>query len=371
MNHELMIGNLWTMDYLSECEKLNKDIPKARIAEMYGSVKGLDPIGSARPDSRLPAVEKENFETYVKRANKSNIEINYTMNISCVGNLGILSEKENEIAEFLHYIEECGVKRVTVAHPLIAKLVAKHSKKLTLEASTIMHIDTIGQLQKLKDMCENTDKVCMNLYRNRDFKFLKQFKKEADKLGITTELMANEFCSIGGIPCYGLYRNSCYMVHSHEGNDDLHFDGYPIKGPTGCITSRIQSPASYLKARFILPQWYDKYYEETGISHFKVTGRTHAQKDVLPIVESYVKGNFEGNLMDLWLLDKDHAGLNIDTSLLKDFIDHWIENADFPCDKMCGVNCNICDDEFERVCPDVPLHRPEFIHKVEERIGIE
>jgi len=370
MTHELMAGNLWTFDYLVACKKLNDDNPKAKIVEMYGSIKGLDPIGSARPDSRLPLVAKKDFEAYVSKAITYGIEINYTLNISCIGELSELEKNELKIADFLRYIEFYGVKRVTVAHPLIAQLVAKYTD-IAVEISTIMHVETIGQLQKYKEMCPNVDKVCMNLYRNRDFKFLNQFKKEADKLGIITELMANEFCSIGGIPCYGLYRNSCYMVHSHGGNDELNFEGYPIKGPGGCITSRIQSPASYLKARFILPQWYDKYFNETGISHFKITGRTHSIEDVLPIVKSYSKGTFNGNLMDLWLLDKDHADLNIDSSLLKDFIDHWIENADFPCDKMCGINCQICDDAFKEICPDIPLYRPKLIHSIDEKIGIE
>jgi collagenase-like PrtC family protease len=372
---KLMVGNLWTDEFLDACIRINESNPKARIAEMYGSQQSVhNPVGSARPDSRIPDVDMEFFERYIGKSNDAGIDINYTINTSCVGDLFDLEQRrKSKIDLFLRNLEELGVKRVTVAHPLIGRIVSDCCN-LAIEVSTIMQNETVGQLAKYQDMMPNVDKICMSIYKNRDFRFLEKFKREADKLGIIVELLANEFCSIGGIPCHGLYRTSCYAVHSHGGNDQLSFDGYPIKGKHGCITSRIQSPASYLKARFILPQWYDKYFEMTGIDHFKISGRTHTFEQIMPVIEAYTSGNFDGNLMDLWLLDKDHAHLNIDAKALEGeyFLDQWTDgNTDFACHERCGVNCSFCDDVFERICPDVKLHRPEMQHNVVEKIGIE
>ena len=378
MSFQLMVGNLWTEEYLDRCIEINKTNPKARIAEMYGSLKTKhNPVGSARPDSRIPEVSLEFFEEYIQKANANGIDINYTINSTCVGNLIELGAREAQIAYFLQDLEKLGVKRVTVAHPIIAKLVAKHSD-LAVEISTIMHVETMSQLDKFLWMCPTVDKICMNIYKNRDFNFLKEFKREADKQDIIVELMANEFCTIGGAPCLGLYRMSCYMVHSHGGNDSLEFDGYPIKGPDGCITSRIQSPASYLKARFILPQWYDLYKKETGIEHFKITGRTHTYDQIMPAVEAYTSGHFKGNLLDLWLLDKDHADLDIPAEELdkKGFIEHWVDFSnkrnvsDFPCASLCEGSCDHCERVMREICPTVPHKRIELYHQF-EGIGIE
>lgn len=53
-------------------------------------------------------------------------------------------------------------------------------------------------------------------------------------------------------------------------------------------------------AKFILPQWMNAYQSLTGVSTFKVTGRTHPASFIDYIGKTYLSGKAKGNLLALW-----------------------------------------------------------------------
>lgn len=221
-----------------------------------------------------------------------------------------------------------------------------------MHISTIAHIDTLTQI-KIWNEKYNVSRVCMNLLKNRDVCFLRGAAKYCQKQGIDIELMVNEFCGnacqekekLSATHC--IYRDHCYQLHSigYEKNakGDL---VYPMKH---CTEGR-SSNLAWLKQRFIRPEDLRRY-NQLGINHFKVTGRTSNIDFLEKLLLAYSTESYDGNLIDLWHHLENIEGdgykksvLFIDNKSLGNFLDHWFKK-EFKCDYvLCGEECTYCDD---------------------------
>jgi len=282
-------------DLLSGLGVLNAKYPEQqwRITELYGSLPSVNPIGTARPGFRLQDGDREFLAAYVEEANELGIGLNYTINTSSV-DPRVLKEREAEIGGFLEYLGEIGVVRVTVAHPLVAQIVSSLSPSMPIELSTILQLRHPRQLELLRERCPSIQKICLDVFANRDAEKLAAFSEVGRALGLALEVIVNEFC-IYECPD----RNPCYDLHALDLSQDETrlFGRYPMGN---CIRERIMSPIEWLWARFILPQWVRTYYEKFGITSFKITGRTHPTAYILRTAEAYMSGSFTGNLLELW-----------------------------------------------------------------------
>src|SRR3990167_4912939 len=92
---QFMAGNLWTSEYLDLVQLLKSIYKHTRITEIYGSHKStINPIGSARPDYRLPDMTEHEIRAIINRAHSLQVEINYTLNIPCLGPLEAIDEQK-------------------------------------------------------------------------------------------------------------------------------------------------------------------------------------------------------------------------------------------------------------------------------------
>jgi len=150
------------------------------------------------------------------------------------------------------------------------------------------------QLYDLKEMAPNINKVCADVYTNRNGALLRELTKHAKKLNIQFELLANEFCID---QC--AVRDQCYHAHvvNKTIDDTKKFGAWPMGY---CIGHREQDPAEWLYANFILPQHMKIYQDIFDIDSFKITGRTAPTKYLSWIIEQYMNKNFDGNLLELW-----------------------------------------------------------------------
>jgi collagenase-like PrtC family protease len=230
---------------------------------------------------------------FIEKAHTNSLKINYTINTSCVGSIELFHRKLPEIRSHLLFLQSAGVDRITLSHPLLMEI-ASNETTLPIEVSTICHIDSVSQIREFVEQFR-IDKLCMNIYRNRDIIFLYKAQQTARTAGAEIELIANEFCSTNGAAC--IYRDSCYAIHSHGGNIENLFDAYPMNR---CIKSR-KTLAAWIRGMFILPEDVHAYQEKTGIRCFKVTGRTHPTQAMLRIAEYYIRQKSPDNLLDLWI----------------------------------------------------------------------
>ena len=141
---------------------------KGKIIEVYGSDRAHASL-AARPDFRLPDVSSEDIKKYVRELKELGIMFNYTMNsIFPYGSKKELLEHKQEVINFVKWLEDIGVYRITVANPIMLEIIRNEAKSnIKIEMSTIAHIDTVTQIKYYKDKY-NVDKVCGNLLKNRD-----------------------------------------------------------------------------------------------------------------------------------------------------------------------------------------------------------
>ncbi len=351
----LNIGNTWDYALLEGIRAIHdKYETSVRVTELYGSI-AQDPLGSARPDYRLPTKTTEDLVLYTHEAHKMGLQVNFTANVPCTGTLADLERRLTSIRNHLRFLEDLGVDRITVSHPLLMEIVTQETS-IPIEVSTICHVNSISEIKFYATEFQ-VDRICMNIYRNRDIGFLRDAQGLAESLNIKLELIVNEFCNTNGSPC--VYRSSCFNLHGHQGNQEKLFDNYPFGR---CIKHRT-NPVNWLQARFILPEDLDRYRERTGITRFKVTGRTHPTVHLLKIVECYVRQKSPKNLLDLWI-HLENIGrhyddyekepplyIPTDPLITASFTDKWFMR-DFRCSEECNRlkrPCTHCHDVWSKI----------------------
>jgi len=348
---KLMVGNNWDLKLLDNLNALNKGYSDWKnpptIVEVYGSV--IDnPIGTARPIFRLANKSRQEVEEFVIKAKSYNIDINYTLNTPCIGSLDDLHIKFYSIVNFIKWLENIGIKRVTITHPLLMEIVAQNSK-LEIELSTVYHMTSIRQLDILLAGKLPITKVCVNLMKNRDFRFLHALQIYAKSKNVDIELMANEMCNYECI-----YRASCYNLHTHNIHDPKdRFSNYPMGR---CIQLRDSNLVEWLKARFILPQWLEFYETEFGINHFKITGRTGTTDYITWVVQQYMQKFYHGNTIQLWWQLENIGTPQEEHIKAKNYIPAEKIDIDFlkhvgywGCERACNNTCTYCEDYLNKI----------------------
>jgi len=287
-----MTGNNFKEDFIDNLVKLNKQYKNApvKINELFGSIRKLQVIKSARPDFRVPDIELNVFRKIIDTLNENDMIANYTINTPIVNHHEL---NEKDVENFMMDLKNYGIKRVTVAHPLLMKVISKVSD-MPIEISTIYRLLHPRQLYDLKQYAPNINKLCCEVYYNRNRFLLEELQEHCTKLNIELELLANEFCIQNCI-----VRDQCYHAHTMNKvfEDTTKFGHFPMGY---CISHRERNPEEWLSANFIMPQHMKLYEEKFEISQFKVTGRTAPTKYLSWIIEEYLKMDYHGNLLQLW-----------------------------------------------------------------------
>lgn len=359
MKNNFKIGTNFDFDLLNKIIEINNKSENGnKITEIYGSDRKHAYL-AARPDFRLPEIEKDDFKKYVKIAKENGINFNYTMNsIMPYGSKKCLAENIEEIKEYIKLLEDIGVYRITIANPAMLEIIRNYVKSdIEIEISTIMHIDTITQIKYLYENY-GVKKICANLNKNRDFEWLKNAANYCNKNDIILELMVNEFCGVGGdnYATHCVYRDSCYICHATNKTykDTLSLNNYPMNL---CTNSRNKNIANWLRLKWIRPEDL-KYYNDIGINYFKITGRTGSSEYLQKVLNAYMTGNFDGNLIELWkplesinpnVKEAEVKSFYIDNKQLDGFIDIWAKhnhNCDY---EICGESCKYCENFYKNI----------------------
>jgi len=356
------VGVNFDFDLLQSIIELNKESTGGKITELYGSIR-LHSALAARPDFRLPDVTQIQLEDYVRIANGNGIKFNYTLNsILPYGSKTEMYKYRYEIADLINYLDAIGVYRITVANPLMLEIIRNYAKSdIEVEISTVAHIDTITQIKYYHEKY-GVNKICGNLNKNRDFEFLKKAAKYCNDNGIIYELMANEFCGVGGdnYATHCIYRDSCYLCHATNSTfeDTTLFNGYPMNI---CTSSRNQNISNWLKLKWIRPEDL-KFYNNIGLNHFKITGRTGSSEYIKKTLKAYFDCSYDGNLIELWkplesikpgTKESEIKNFYIDNKKLDGFIRMWTmkkpDGSYHKCDnEVCGETCKYCNKFYER-----------------------
>ena len=363
----LMTGCVLEERFIEAVDRLNQKYIGNDIVinEVYGSMqKEVSDLASARPDFRISDISWEDFEKLISLANKYDIEFNYSLNAPYTGAHKEFEENKGTMIESVRRLIDMGIARLTIASPLVLELIQKNFV-IPIELSTILHINSVHQIEYYSEHHPIVDCICLNLYRNRDISFLQKFNIESNKHNIRTQILATEFCNVGGAPCLGVYRAQCYELHAEnmDKKEAGMFSNYPMGR---CIHNRAGDKSAWLKSRVVYPNELEEYAELTGINNYKITCRTAPNDFALELIEHYMAKQYNGGLLGLWMhletikfsgekwdkvQEKTSGALDISCEKLssrlvdsKRFYDKWFENPDFRCDEVACSDCRWCYD---------------------------
>jgi collagenase-like PrtC family protease len=342
----LNVGNRWNLNFLERIDELNRRYSAngIRIEELYGSIPGVLP--TARAKNRLPRVSIGEAAEFIRECKKRGIEISYTANASC---FGAIQDFDEQLFRFdIRNLAEIGVSRFTVFSTLFAKIILEEIPYAKLKVSTINRVWTVAEVERWLELFpKEIYAITLDHVSIKDIYLVRRIQEYCKKRGVEVEVLANEFCILG---CP--HRQMCYSLSSHDSIRGP-FDYYPFGW---CYKWRKDHPWEWIKSPVILPQELDKYSELTGVTHFKITGRTAPDEVILRITEAYMAKKWKGNLLDLWPQIHKLAGMDdlsqecyIDCSKLPGLVDIWERKSKMgmPCEQTGCEECGVCKRLWE------------------------
>lgn len=240
-----------------------------------------------------------------------NITFNYTLNVSCTENIELNQYSLESIIEFIHNLEEAGVKRLTIAAPSLIDIVCKKFPNINVTASVISGVNSVSRGKAMEKLGVKT--IALHEDATRNFELIKNINGNIDcKLEIIVNSMCNFNC---------LYRQNHYNALAHYNNkSDSTYMGYFCDN---CSKLRRENHIEIIKSPWIRPEDLP-IYESHGIDLFKIIGRERINRmDIQKLLESYFLLNYEGNLLNLIYGFSEESSIYLDNKSLDGFISKY------------------------------------------------
>lgn len=311
-----------------------------KISNVYGALPGLY---SAREKDRFPYLNQRQLYNYAKKLYDIGIDFTYTMNTVDV-NLNVIRQK---LAPFLKTLYNNGITSMTISSPLLVEYIKREmtSFKFHITLSTIASVDSISKLKQAINLgCNN---IVLSLRANRDINFLSSICKLKKSIAIDICLIVNEFCGDCLIRPFHYIWESCSPKRNLNSNNPF-FKFYPY---SVCEPLWLSHFPNILKTYWILPQWLDYFHSEMGISHFKISGRSHYEPDWHKfVIKQYGNKIYNGNILRLAPHDTCSSLFNIDSKLL-DKVEYfkYFTSQKPNCTSICGIECNFCEISAQKL----------------------
>ena len=302
------------------------------ISEVYGSLPDSG-FAAGRSASSLPQVTREQFESYVHAARDYGVIFNYTLNGSCLGAKEYDPSWREEFYSFINYLSVLGISAFTVSTPSIVAILRHQQPFATITVSVTADVTTRGTAIDYASLGANKVMASISLYRR-----FKQLKHLAITPGIEVGILLNSFCFPD---C--TYRSEHFNTSSHLANNEP-----SLYGRVGsfdfnrCDLKRLSDPKQFLGAAWVRPEDV-VYYENIGVSFFKLEGRQLQEFDAVRVAMIYCQRHYDGNLCNLHTLFSNAKLpflLHIDNQKLNNFIDKFLSS--YPCSDGCN-GCGHCD----------------------------
>jgi len=285
---EFAIATPWDDAFLGDIAELNRAHSHSRIGEIFGSHR-TSITGGGRPAFRLPDVTAERFEQHVRQTKKLDLRFNYTMNSPSFEGREQEPEWRRKLFDFLEYLAGCGVDKLTIAHPLLLKLVKREFPNFGLTVSLIAGVDSVPRAREYEEL--GVEVINLNPFTiNRNFEALRAIR---DAVRCKLEVYANIAC-LADCPSRDAHYMHSGQASREGGSPDLDQDSFL----RGCSKTFLEEPSEFLRSPFIRPE--DVHvYRDLGIDIVKLADRTEPAAILSRTARAYCREKYEGNLFEL------------------------------------------------------------------------
>lgn len=257
------------------------------VVDVYGALR-YDPVGGGRPAFLLPPVSRKQAERHIRAVRDRGMAFCYLVNAPCMGNMEHRSASRDRLLDHLRWIRDTGATAVTVSIPLLVDLVRTWVPELDIRVSAIAHVSTPRRARLFAAL--GATEISLDFQRNRDLDRLALIRQAVD---LDLSLVVNDIC-LFRCP----FRTYCYngLGHSAQsGRAGFHVDYCSFH----CNRIKMADPVEVLRSPWYRPQDLAEVQERTGITRFKVSGRTKPTAALLRSVGAYAAGEWHGDMMDI------------------------------------------------------------------------
>jgi collagenase-like PrtC family protease len=226
----------------------------------------------------------------IAEAHRHSIAFNYLINGATLDGMEQTRGGQKRIRRFLDYLDATGVDAVTVASPMLLKVVKHTHPRLKVRVSVFACIDSPHKARQWADM--GADTLCVSAVAcNRDFAALTAIRAATT---CELQLIVNANC----VPhCAHELTHMNLLTQSSRSGHAL--GGFCLDYCfLHCSQMRLARPEYYLRSVWIRPEDL-RLYEDAGYTSFKVVERSCPADLLLRRVEAYAARRFDGNLMEL------------------------------------------------------------------------
>ena len=336
----LDVPTTWDDSLLDSFAALNEQYRAGgRIDEVYGSLPG-DPIGSVKEAHLLPQAGMERLAQHVRRARSLGISVAYVANSNAL-TPEELSSRLPSIRELFSALAKAGVAAVILSD---RRLFAPASEAgLAIDVSAVAEVRGTAQARRFERM--GVRRIKLSTALNRNFHLIGSLAKA---LSCGVELLLNEDCLY---QCH--WRTEHFFIQGRraaEGDgikslpNGVSMKDYPYSRCGPLMFDALSFPAELLKSRWIRPEDV-RLYEDTGVTRFKLTGRTMSSGWIATVAERYLRRAHEGNVLDIMPLsqplDDLARGFYLENASLEGFVES-LQRRGSRCDELCGDACVSC-----------------------------
>ena len=301
-------------EHISEVFFAWQDIPTGRsnVATLHGYT---DWTAQARMEEELRTIKA------------MGIKLDLLFNGNCYGQYAISEKLANTVASVIEHLQETvgGVDIVTTASLAIAHTVKKHFPHVEVRASVNMKIGTVKAMEYVADLFDSFH--VMREY-NRDLKHLHSLKDWADEHGKKLVMLANSGCFVH---CSGQIFHDNLVAHEAEVCEVSNLKDFTPYVCRRNLKNR-DNWHMILQNTWVRPE--DLHHYEDLFDTVKLATRMHSHPGL--VIDSYCRGRFIGNTLDLF-----------EPGFGRAFAPFIVDNTAFPADwfektTSCSKNCHTC-----------------------------
>ncbi|MBP5586628.1 MAG: hypothetical protein J6Y92_09780 [Lentisphaeria bacterium] len=297
-----------------------------RLREVYFPWPGLS---NARAKVYDKPDDEERIVADLKYCREHGMKLDILANATCYGEQSFTKEQRLQIIGIIEHLDELGLRPeiITTTSPYIAKVFRLNFPDIEIRASVNMRLRNTLALEYLAPLYDSYY-ICRDVQRDLPtFRTMAAWCKDHGK----------KLCMLANSGCV---RNCPWQVfHETLLSHGFSFtfaemDAQNIDLVCNAMFSRKKKLAEFLRCTWIRPE--DVHVFEPELETIKLS--TREAKFPLEIVEAYVNGSYDGNL--LRLMDPNHA---------LGFRPNRIDNKSFPADWVtsgiagkCAENCTHC-----------------------------
>lgn len=279
---------------LSVAYNFDRDLVSAiscfpEVEEVYGKLT-TDFLGGGRSSATLPDVSRKSLQTHIAHCHRHGIRFNYLLNPAALDGSEQTRSGQRRIRSFLTFLSDAGVDAVTVASPLLLRIIKNDYPHLRVRVSVFATIDSARKAQQWE--AEGADALCISgIAVNRDFRALREIRAA---VSCELQLIVNSNC----LPKCA-YENAHMHLLTQASRAGHRNRGFSVDYClVHCNGRRLHDLRNLLCSIWIRPEDLGTY-EGFGYDSFKIIERSSPTSLLEERVRAYATRRYEGNLWSL------------------------------------------------------------------------